>query len=178
MALEMPADLKSHPVTTKRMYADAVAGLPSGYAIRAMRRFRVGSLGDGKWCPKPGELRQAIIAAIGVDAKAQKARESAEESIEESRLYRERLASRSDAERERVAKLVGEYRAHLDEIAPAGPVGPQWRPPTDAEASEWIATHENGASLRPVNDFSEKLIAQLLGEEPIGTGKLGAKPVE
>ena len=43
-----------------RLYADAIDDLPIAEVSEVLRDFRTGRLGDGKWAPKPGEIRIAV----------------------------------------------------------------------------------------------------------------------
>lgn len=88
--------------------------------------------------------------------------------------------SPSEEIRERVAALVAATKASLEKHNDH--TGQLWRPPRDeAErramqlaAERDLASH---ASWGPVTEFSGTLVEQLLGERPIGVGKMGAMPV-
>lgn len=156
-----------------RLYADALRDLPMEELSPVMRAFRIGDLGDGKWAPKPAEIRQAVIARLGRAAAARR-QEKIEREIFEDRHRAESRGPISDDERECAESLVASLKAELSQstLSASGK-----RHPTRAEAEGWLEAHVGGQGLPPVTSFSDELVAQLLGEKPIGQGTLGCLPL-
>lgn len=79
-------------------------------------------------------------------------------------------------EHETLAKLPApatDFRAPLDELSGEIAAACPEEKPIRTDAIDWTQP----ITPTPVTRFSEKLVAQLRGEEPIGDGKLGPRPV-
>lgn len=164
VGLAMPADAAENPAMTKRLYADALSGLPPADAIPVLRLFRIGDLGDGKWCPKPGEIRQAILERIGRRAVAER----------QERAIADQVAARSEQrgpqtpeERSRVQAMVDQFKAGVpqDPLVPA-----RHRAPTEKEAQAWL--DENAARVKSGDKTVVPIsaaLAEQLGVRPLVT---------
>lgn len=153
--LEMAAEMKTDPAMTRSIFADAIkaAKAPPEYALKVLRRYRVGSLGDGKWCPKPGEVHMAIVEAVAADMAA----------VKRQRRLDDQLAARARREADRCPRReLPEVRALLEQLRdiPDRARPAIWRPPTEAEAREWLEAHEGGVGLAPVT-VSDRLTQKL-----------------
>lgn len=156
-----------------RIYVDDLSDLPSDAVKDAIRGFRRGELGDLRFAPTVGEIRAAVLKALGRSPEqlAEKA-EFDRRMAERERVDRETLAERgrraeqweamSDEERERAAMLTEIAKQEFSRLAGKKVWG------EDADATP---------SMGPVTKFSEKLVAQFRGELPIGEGKLGPLPL-
>ncbi len=103
-----PADAEAN----FRLYADALADLPRAETSAAIREFRIGVIGDGTWCPKPGQIRQAVVEKIERAAAAQRRERIIAEQLA-ARDAAARRGPRSQAERDRVQAMADQFRAGL-----------------------------------------------------------------
>jgi len=169
MALAIPADMASEPELTKRLYADAVVGLDPDETRDVIRKFRIGELGDGQWCPKPAMIRLNVIERINRKARHAK----------EDRLIAETIAARhrhetpeAIEERKKVLRLMSEFQAQMPKASKPEIFG---RDLTEDEAKEALKTTVE--RLKSPLTISDKLMRQLRGEIPIGEGRTGARPI-
>ena len=169
MSLDMPAEMKAEPALTKRIYAEAIERFPDRYALKAIRQYRNGVLGDGKWCPRAGELSLSIEKFLAADTADNRRRREIEADIADKKRREENPRPRPELH------TVARLRADLAALAP-DTRRDEWRAPTAAEAAEWLTAHKGGAGLAPV-EISDTLRAQMLGEAPIAEGRLGTRPV-
>jgi hypothetical protein len=133
MGLAMPADAAENPAVTKRLYADALAGLPAAETIAVLRLYRIGDLGDGTWCPKPGEIRQTILARLERRADADRM----------ERIIAEQISARSEARGPQSEEARAHVQAMVDQFKAGVPQERQRaeRPrfPTEDEAKALLA---------------------------------------
>jgi len=145
---------------TLRIYEDDLRDLPAEMVRDAIKAFRRGELGGGHWCPTSGEIRRAVVERIEAKSEVER-RAEAQEALDRETIAqrgtRERVAaSRAPDWRESAKRDVEALQAEL--AAASG---------RRASALEWV----KDCKPRPVTTFSEKLMAQLRGELPIGGGE-------
>lgn len=149
-----------------RIYADDLADLPSDDVRDVIRRFRRGDIGDRRWAPTVGEIRQEVNAILDRREKFRK----------QDKALREQIAEREEREARREAQSVDERKAVVETLLVptlrAGGKRSDWVG-TQAEAQDRLEAWQGGQPQRPVSAFSEKLMAQFRGELPIGSGHLG-----
>lgn len=141
-----------------RIAGEDLADLPIGLVKQTIRQFRIGELGDGHWRPTTADIRREVVAKLERQRRIDKSmREEAEQFRlrAEARARAERASSNSRA---RVHAMVDRFKAGLpaDECKPAG-----WRPPTHAEAEEWLKAYPDGSGLPPVTTISRELADKL-----------------
>lgn len=163
-----------------KIYLQDLIDIPRDALLNTVRRFRRGELGDGKWAPMPGEIRRAIQEEQAAEEAARKqAFEKAQrwrdlQNAQETLMrQREQRLARIEENKECFAEVLDALKQSLADPDAKKP----WREATEAEARGRIEAWLAGAPQRPVEKFSEKLKQQLMGELPIGEGRLGAKPV-
>jgi hypothetical protein len=168
LALAMPAELADDPGLTKRLYADAIASLNVQETCEVIRKFRIGDLGDGHWCPKPAMIRQNVLERLERKRTWERQKRLDAETFEARRRAKLR-GPKSEGERRRVQAMVDAIKREL----PSSKIG--GREPTEAEALANLETLAAKMS-RPL-EISDTLMRQLRGELSIGEGRIGAKPV-
>ncbi len=166
-----------------KLYVQDLADIDGEVLKSAIRRFRRGELGDGKWAPTSGEIRKAIMdEATAKKAILDAAEEQSRRLDNQRRAIKDQFAARHKASDldtpEARQRASAKAQSLIDEMRAAPPAGkPKSHIPTEDEALGLIARYEAGERKPPIQNFSDKLCAQLLGEIPIGGGKLGAVPV-
>jgi hypothetical protein len=149
---------------TLAAFEDVLAEFPHEAVTNAIRGYRSGKFGDGRFAPTPAEIAKVIREEQAAD------RERVNRLADQQRLDRETLAERgrrAHAEQpvEERAKVVTECLRSIPS-ASTGKITPL----------EWVDEFA-GKPPRPVTKFSDKLVAQLAGEVEIGEGKLGLSPL-
>lgn len=158
-----------------RIYEDDLRGLPVGKLREAIRDFRTGKLGSGRFAPTAAEIAMAVRERMAAAA------DHAERLARQARLEEETLRERGAAQARREAVSVDERRATVERLLGRLPGGEQ------QSRADWVGTEDEAAGrlelareaigVRNVETFSDQLAAQLRGEAPIGVGRLGLRPV-
>jgi hypothetical protein len=156
-----------------RIYQEDLAGLPADKVGRVLDDYRLGELGDGRWCPTSAEIRRAVMARIDAESEWQQANRRQAKIDAETLAARERR-EKSAEEIEAVARMTAAFSEAADKSRRAEK---RRGGPTEDEAKAYLARHAAGFRPPPVETFSEKLVAQLYGEYLIGEGKLGKFPM-
>lgn len=145
-------------VATMRIYEQDLSDLPSDLVCDTIRAFRQGKRGNGRFAPTAAEIGAAAREKLSAREAVQRAREAQEALDRETiaaRGSRERAASgRNEDWRERAAREVEALKADLARASGRRAGG----------ALDWV----KDVKPRPVENFSDKLAAQLRGELPIG----------
>ena len=148
LALAMPADLAAEPALTKRLYADAVAGLDPAETQAVIRKFRIGDLGDGQWCPKPAMIRQNVLERLDRKARLSRADRLDAETFA-ARRQAELRGPKDAGERQRVQAMADAIKRQL----PSSNIG--GREPTEAEALASLETLADKMSAPLTRHFSQ-----------------------
>lgn len=113
-----------------RLYGEALAGLPFDRLQKVLRRYRVGSLGDGKWCPRPAEIHQEVTRQLDAEARGAAFDRLVEAQLAERRRLREERESRTDEERESVQRMCDATLAELERTSGRDRATSKHRQPT------------------------------------------------
>lgn len=150
-----------------RIYEEDLRQFPASLVRAVITDFRQGRLGDGRFAPSGAEIaiecRRILEGRAGVErARHEQARLDAETLAERGR--RQRAAEARDEDwRERAEASVEQFKRGAAVAGGKVIRGDDWatqpRTPTKVE------------------NFSDKLLRQFAGEEPIGAGTLGAVPL-
>lgn len=140
------------------IYTEDLAGLPAMDIREVITAFRRGSLGDGHWAPTSAEIRIEVEKIVHRRTDSARRDRELREQLESRRVWLERCENQSPETRERAQKMVDDFKASNppDTTKPKG-----WRPPTQAEAGDWLAAHEGGAGLPPITHVSDELLATM-----------------
>ena len=160
---------------TLRIYEEDLRELPVEMVREAIRDFRQGKLGNGRFCPTAAEIgmavREKLAARATIDRNAARQDELDRETMEARRRAEARNNPDSiEARQALVENLLGDWKRERNRVNDA-----KEGPGTQAEAAARVAAWEAGAPQRPVKTFSDKLVSQLKGETPIGAGTLGPR---
>ena len=154
-----------------QVYADTLGNFPAAEVNAALRRFRLGELGDGKWAPTPAEVRLSIVE----DRREERDRKHASEKVKRqedeqfsTRISRFGTTDPDEINRKRPRRFISE---HDPEYQRKDWVG------TEEECAVRIAEKAAGRGWNEPLTVSQELVAQLRGDAPIGEGKLGAYPL-
>ncbi len=154
---------------TIRVYEDDLRDLPQDMVAQAIRDFRSGKVGGGRFAPTIAEIGQVVRDRIEAVEGPKRRAEAQQKLIDETLAARgrrsEQSAERTDDSRARVAGLAEDCKNRIERINANGRklhTGDDW----DALTKEIT-----------VDRFSDELISQFMGEKPIGEGNLGLCPV-
>lgn len=150
--------------TRLRIYEQDLRPLPVDVTRKVIADFRQGLLGDGRFAPTAAEIAIEVRRVAAARNAVAKARADQAALDAETLTARQRVAARRDEDwREKAAAEVEQFKRQAAVASGAVVRGDDW------------ATEKRAPTK--VENFSDRLCAQLAGEAPIGVGKFGAMPL-
>jgi hypothetical protein len=150
---------------TLMIYEEDLRAFPVEITRKVITDFRQGRFGNGRFAPSPGELAIECRRILEARQSIERARADQERLDAETIAARGRRANqhRDEDWRERAAREVEDFKRSAAAVSGSA-----------VRNDDWAAQPRDPTK---VSTYSDKLVRQLAGEEPIGAGNLGARPV-